>query len=483
MTFGFRTQAKLRDLTRWALVAIATLISSSASAEGWLYLEEVRNSVRVHHPLVAQAFERQKRAEALRFAANGYFDPSIKGQVKATTGSYYELRSLDVELRQQTGIWGVEVYGGYRNGQALDGGLYPTYYSDQTLPGGEFRVGAELPFFRDGPIDSGRARIGSAEALLLAAQLGFERQRLELELAASKSYFRWVAAGHKLAIGEEILAIAEERGGQLNERTALGAASEFERLDNERMILERRERLALALREFEQTSLELGLYVRTGNGERTIPGRPLVPEGWSDAFVRTFVQAELERKLSSCHPQAQQLRAELKSLEIELRLAQNQVFPDITLGGQVSRDIGNANVNPALAGTVLEAQLKLTMPLLLRADRGQRDARSATVREKQAELRFLSDRLKMLVDDLDSRERVARTRREQTAAQGDLARKLATGERDRFESGASNLLFVNLRELAVADAETRHVDAEAQLHEVTFEIRLFEGLSCRSNEG
>lgn len=453
--------------------------------EGALSLEKVQASVLAHHPLIDASVQRVRRAEGAELGARGYFDPTLKAQGKVTTLGYYELRTFDAEVRQRTGLWGLEVFGGYRIGRRTDdrGPLYPTYSPDQTLDGGEFRVGAELPLFRDGPIDSGRARLWTAEAAREAAALGFDRTRLEMQIAASKAYFRWIAAGQKWQVALRTLKLAEERAEQVSARTGLGLSSEFDRLDNERMVYERKERSIAARRDFEAASFDLSLFLRNGDGEPRVPTGaelpPFSPEGPSS--LRGLDTKAIAERLGGCHPQLRQLRAELRATEVELRLAQNQLAPDLKAMAQVSRDIGDGAQNPALAslaGTVLEAGLKLSMPLLLSPERGNLMARSAAVEEKRAELRFAEERLEALVKDIVSRIQATHERRVQTERLADASRGLVSGERERLENGNSNLLFLNLRELAALDADSRLVDAQAIEREALYEIELLEKITC-----
>lgn len=45
------------------------------------------------------------------------------------------------------------------------------------------------------------------------------------------------------------------------------------------------------------------------------------------------------------------------------------------------------------------------------------------------------------------------------------SRSLVKGERTRFQMGATNLLFVNLRERNVVDAEVTYIQAQAKYHQ------------------
>ena len=139
------------------LALLVLLLGASAVRAQPLTPAEVIASTDRHHPRVQAAMMREEVAEAELMAARGGFDPYLSAYGALTTGGYYELRRLDVELRQPTPIWGAEVYAGYRIGRELSDNPYPTYYDDQTLSEGELRAGILVPLWQNGPLDARRA--------------------------------------------------------------------------------------------------------------------------------------------------------------------------------------------------------------------------------------------------------------------------------------------------------------------------------------
>ena len=101
------------------------------------------------------------------------------------------------------------------------------------------------------------------------------------------------------------------------------------------------------------------------------------------------------------------------------------------------------------------------MPLPFRSERGRLGVARAQVAQSEAELRFLEDQLSARVRDAASAVRAAEERVELTAQVVGTAAELAEGERRRFEVGASNLIFVNLREQQAAMARMQLIEAMA----------------------
>jgi len=447
------------------LIALLVPLSAHASGEEAhpLQFDEVLRSVSTHDPRIRQAVERLRRAEGKTTEARGAFDPRLGGDAKLTTGAYYDLRSANVELRQPTTIWGSELYAGYRIGLGLNQS-FPFYADNQTLSAGEVRAGIEIPIWRGGLIDPERAERTRAIRLEEAAGHALSVTELDLELAAAGAYWKWVSAGQNRQVANALLRLAAERDEQLRRRLKAGSIPEFDVLDNERILLERKAFVVSAERAFEQAGFELSLFLRDSRGEAVVPDAERVPQRLE---IRPLEQLAVEQAVSqvlACHPELGRSRAELEAAEVDLTLTRNQVAPDVRAFFQYSRDLGELTgtvLDFTLPGNVFQAGIELSVPLLLRRDRGRRDVARAEVAEKQARLDFIADQLRARTRDAASAVHAAQARAELTEDVVEAAAELAEGERRRFEVGASNLIFVNLREQQAAMARMQYIDALA----------------------
>lgn len=403
---------------------------------------------------------REEVAEAELMAARGGFDPYLSAYGALRTGGYYELRRLDVELRQPTPIWGAEVYAGYRLGRDVGENDYPTYYDDQTLSEGELRAGLVVPLWQNGPLDARRAARARAGFGVERARSTREATELDLRQKAAEAYWKWVAAGRKLRVAEMLLSLATQRLEQTRARAAAGAIPEVDALEAERSVLSRQGSVISARRSLEAAALVLGLFVRDSNGdprapaESRLPDTLPVPESIGDA--ETFFPAVL-----ACHPRLRAARASLRATDVGRELARAQRGPRIDLGLEVSRDFGQGSAS--LPGTVFESKLRFAMPLLLRAARGRLEATEQRYLAEAEELRFLEDGIRTELGDAASQWSAARERYELALRLVDVVRRLAVAEERRFQAGATDLLVVNLREQSLAEAEASLVDAAAEL--------------------
>ena len=435
--------------------------SIAAVAQTPLELDEVLSSARRHHPRVEAALARVDVAEQELMAARGGFDPVLSASAKLRTGGYYDLRRMDVELSQPTPLWGAEVWAGYRYGRSVDGDAYPSYYSDQTLSGGELRAGLRVPLWRNGPLDSRRAGRTLAEDGIDAAASARDYTWLSLRQKATEAYWKWVAAGRALTVGTQLLEMAQTRMGQVERRIESGVLAPIEGLEARRSVLARRQKLVVAQRKLEANALVLGLFHRDRRGDPDPPPVDRLPDAVTAAPGGIGDAAVAFDRVVGCHPTLRALRAKVRQLETRTALARAGRGPRLDASVQVSRDLGPVDIQ-SLDGTVFEAGVSFSLPLLLRSDRGALGAAMAELEANRAELRLAEDELRTALADTASANRQAQTSLELAREQLDVMVQLADAEGRRFEAGSSSLLFVNLREQALADAAVAEVEAAAE---------------------
>jgi outer membrane protein, heavy metal efflux system len=450
---------RLSPWLRCVFLAPVLLAAASVRAEvDALSLDDVLDSVMVHHPLVQAAQAGVDEASAEVRAARGEFDPVLTTQGRVAPAGYYSPRRLEVTIEQPTPFLGASLYTGYR----MTRGKVPSYYGEyRTLDGGELRGGVRLPILQGRSLDARRAGIARANAQARSNESGFARSVLEMQRDAAQAYFAWVAAGRKLLVQHELLSLAEVRDAQIKQKVELGALPELEQLDNRRTILERTRQIVAARRALEKSSIDLSLYLRSEAGEPRVPSDQELPSS-IPLPARSVVgeSSAIEQALKQ-RPELDQAEANIEAAQVEQALARNNVQPRLDVFGEVSRDFGNASPDlyPTLAPTVVEAGVTLSVPLLQRRARGKRDAADAKLAAAEQRSAFARDRVRADVQDALSQLRAAEERVE-VAQQGAAAsRQVADGERERFELGATTVLFVNIREQAAADAQNHLIDA------------------------
>lgn len=420
-----------------------------------LTLDEVlRAAVRSFPGLIAVQ-QRQEAATGEALSAQGAFDTTLKLNTRWSIAGLYENQYYDVAIEQPTGLWGTTFFGGWRRGT----GYYPIYEGKSvTNENGEFRGGVNIPLWRNGPIDRRRAQVAQTELGQFIAGLDYDAAVLDLQRVVAQRYWDWVLAGTRAEVARTLLAIAEQRNRGIIERVAAGDLPAMEVTENQRAILERQERTVSAERTLQQASFLLSLYWRDAEGKPQLPTLDQNPIGFPE--LRHKDENLLQEALDSAHrqrPELRKLEQQKKQAEIERDLQQNQQAPgvDISLVGAQDIGLGNKLANKE----ELYAGITIDLPLQRRVARGRTEAAEAQLRRIDAEYQLTSDRITIEVKDALSAMEAARKRIHLTRQQRDAARILEEGERARFELGDSNLLFVNVRELASGDAALAENDA------------------------
>lgn len=432
-----------------------------------LSLGEVLEAATRAFPGLLAAQTRQSAAEGERLAAEGGFDTSLKTQTRWSLIGLYENRNYDVSLEQPTGLWGTTFFGGWRRGT----GDYPVYEGKSaTASDGEARLGLNIPLWRNGPIDRRRATLAQAELGETIAAHDVDLALIELRRIVSHRYWDWVLAGQRLRIAQSLLEVAESRDAGLRERVAAGDLPEFEVLDNQRAILERRERVVASQRLQEQAAIQLSLYYRGADGEPRMPDAGRLPGDIPPSPAAKPTQFESALALARTgRPELKRLELQRRQSETELELQRNQQAPGVDLTIQGAQDFGTGNSK--LNREELYAGVTLDIPLQRRVATGRAQAAAANLQRIVHETRLAEDRIANEVRDALSALTASRQRLELARQQEMAARKLEEGERTRFDLGDSTLLVVNLREIAHGDAALLKADAATNLHKAQADFR------------
>lgn len=210
--------------------------------------------------------------------------------------------------------------------------------------------------------------------------------------------------------------------------------------------------------------------MRGDDGRTLLPSLSRLPEALPEAAPVDVASARAEEdRALARRPDFQRFDILRDRSRIEAELARNQQKPgvDVTLFG--SRQFGAGD--PARGESVLGASLVLDIPILNRVQTGREQSAEATTAKTEEQKRFARDRIVAdvrgsLVTIEASVQRAAMAQREVQ-----VAMQLAGGELRRFDLGESNLLLVNLREQASAEAAIRQIDAQADLQRATANFR------------
>lgn len=462
----------MRAVRTWCLGAALFALAPGASAnEGTgdapLTLDELLANVDRSFPLIAAAAREQEEASGSLLSAEGGFDPSVRGSFTVEPVSGYPKRYGGVTVEQPTPAWGTRLFAGYRYGT----GKYPIYDRKiETNDGGELRGGVIVPLWRDGPIDRRRASIKQAELGVEVARLGVAQSRIEARRQATLRYWDWVAAGRRLAVLQSWLELARARDAGLAMRAERGDIPDVDRTENRRTILQRETAVAAAERDASTAAAELALFFRAADGTALSPPARRIPGEIAPAPVldAETVRAGEERAVAR-RPEVKRNGLNQERSRIEAELARNQQKPGLDLTLFASKQFGPADT---LRGdTVLGGALSIDLPVMTRVQTGREQTADATVAKLDEQTRFLRDRITADVRSALFAAEAARRRAEIAKAEVAVATELAQAELRKFELGDGNLLLVNIREQATAEAALRQIDALADGHKAIANYR------------
>lgn len=437
-------------------VLVVTVTTVRAAAAPPLQLPEVLSSVKSQYPPMLAALIEKDIADGRLKSAEGAFDFNVFARVFGTPAGYYESSTLDTGFEQFTGIWGATIFGGYR---LTRGDRLPDYDPARTQEGGEPRVGLRVPLLRDGSIDRRRAQLLKAKLDQELADPFIQRQQLDFVRAATVAYYGWLAAGERWRVAEGLLRVAQERADALTSQVATGLLPRIVLTDNRRLVVSRDIAVVQARRRFEAAALALSLFLRDPGDEPVVAGRDRLPGKFPDAKPTAPGQLDADLNVAiEKRPEVTRFRLALEKLEVDRRLARNQMLPQLDLGVTASQDVGDARYKDK-DEFELQGGVEFRVPLQRRDAKGRLAEVEGQISQVSNDQRFARDRIRTEVRDAHSALAAAYEQTRQAALNVELARELQAGEEERFRRGATDLLALQIREQATFDAEVLAVDA------------------------
>jgi cobalt-zinc-cadmium efflux system outer membrane protein len=438
---------------------LSNRISSSKSViqPEMLTLEALLASVNKNFPPLRAALLEKPLAEADLLNQEGRFDLTLKSRLDTQNFGFYQNERFEIAVEQPTQVWGSTLYSGY----GLSRGSYPDYDGKSlTNNAGQYRAGVRVPLLRDRAIDGRRADLGKARIGLRLADLSIDQQRLTILQTATRRYWDWVAAGRRLLIANTLLDVAIGRDTILQEAVRIGALPQFEQLDNQRIVLQRRNNVVEARRSLENAAIEMSLFLRDDNGQpilaepdKLIPGFP-DPAEVTDSQMMEDMSAALSRR-----PEVLRYVFQRNQVQLDKQLAENQRLPNIDLFAEYYREAGDGLVKRG--PNDLRVGLIFDLPLQRRQATSRLQNAEARLGQLDQREKFQRDQVTADVRDAASAVKAAYERSTVVSQELAVTRQVEDAERLRFELGDSTLFVLNQREQATAEAAIKEANALA----------------------
>lgn len=315
-----------------------------------------------------------------------------------------------------------------------------------------------IPFSGKKKLD---AEIGR-QSIVLADGEYLLRER-ELVRDVKLAFYGTLAAEKRVAASEELLALAESLGNAAGKRVAAGAAGRQETVRAE--IETERVRVAISAARRDLDEARKTLATLTGNPD-AMPG-PL--QGSLRESVLPPETAKLREQWLAQHPALRTAQAGRDRAQLELRRAEREPLPDVTLGLAAGRD-GSSDE------TIMEFRASLPLPLLDRSQGRKRETRALAEAAKY-DVTASAQRLLQEFGIAEARLRAARDQTEvyrtRILPKAEEALKLVRGG---FEAGKFGFLDLVDTQRTAAETRLEYLDKLLELNLAAAELEALAGL-------
>jgi hypothetical protein len=437
-------------------------MATSVAAQQIVTLESYLQLVERQHPSLRSATFEPELAEAEIRSALGRFDPlvSMSYEYKDKSGAdklnLFE-GSLELPLDM---MFGPKLKASYTRG--LGTNVNPEQLT--TLPG-EGSVGISLPVLQGIFTDARRNTLRKAMLRPDLARAQYQLERNTLLRSAALRYWDWSEALSALDVADSLLRLAQTRATFIKRRVLAGESAGIDTVEIQQEVQRRIGERLRALRIVEQFAIDVSVFVWNPDGSQPNMAllRPFPLPLDEGAAVRLEDQVAQARAL---RPELQRIGVLQETSRLDSALASEFLRPYVELeAGLMSYDVS------AISKLDYKVGVRVHQPLLFRQASAQ--VQTAGIGVQRADLsRSLLERM-VDADVANAIVSVDRTRERLQAAEQeqDLARRMVDAEQQRFLSGDSSLLAVNLRERFYAEALLRVISARADLARAFITLR------------
>lgn len=304
--------------------------------------------------------------------------------------------------------------------------------------------------------DIGRRSVAVADGEYLL------RER-ELAREVKSAFHRALAAEKRVAVSEELLSLAQSLGDATGKRVAAGAAARQESVRAD--IESERARVALSAARLDLAESRRSLAALIGDPSgATGPLQGALREG-----AALPDGEKLRARMLEQHPALSASAANRERAQLELRRADRERFPDLTLGIAAGRNGGTDE-------GVMEFRASLPLPLLDRSQGRRREA-SALAGIAKLDLTTAAQRLLKEFGVAEARFRAAREQadsyRSRILPKTEEALKLVRGG---FEAGKFGFLDLVDTQRTAAESRLEYLDKVLELNLAIAELEALAGI-------
>ena len=429
-------------------------ISLNLESSSILTLQSVLTRVEEGHPLLKGSQTEKMVANGKILEALGEFEPTIVNDwelerlAKQNSTESVGFNDTFVEMTHKSGVRG---FAGFRAGigdvRVADLGIGR---SNQPL------LGIAIPLLRGLNTNPAHAELKKSNLAEKQANLEIQQTRQDLYFGAATQYWNWVAAWKFMEIQKKAVAVAEERLSQLEKQGLAGAIATFDVDEGSQEVQRRRDGLIKAERKVDEEKLRLALFLWEDEGlqfTKTYKA-PLFPP--SQKIYSLHVLEKGKQHAANARPELKMVSLEAELNQIDLKLAENNLLPDLSLEAEPTRKPGEF-----VLGLGYRFGVRLSFPFYQRKARGELLQETGKAQRLRLLQRYQLRKVGLDVENAHSAITRAEKRIKVSKKSLLLAKKLEKGERTRFKLGSTSLLVVNMRERNVLRAAKEWITAMA----------------------
>jgi outer membrane protein TolC len=429
---------------------------------GVLMPEVYKHWVEQTHPELEQARLKQASAAAKRLSAQGAFDPKLvnaseekRYNSNSGVGKVKDALQTDTEVVLQT-----------RSGATIGGGVRTARgdYSSSVSPvgqGGEWYTELTLPLLKNRGINP--SQFLEQQALLGETQASVQAQlvRLELLSEALLQYYDWALAWERYQAYHTLTQLAENRLTMVQKRATAGDTALIDITESQQEWKRRQRSLMKEQESFQKSVISTSLFVWNTKREARqstltgiLPILGSVPEVAPTATETLLETGKLA--ILQAHPALKTLALGQTMSQLELKLAKNQLLPQIDLLLSPSYQAGTDGI-----GFAYKAGFKMSIPLRNRTAKGklqvvELDLAQLDLKTKQTIQKLFAELEKAVTAVHQAYARVSLAEQEYH-----LAETLQQAELKRYNAGDSSLFVLNRRERDTTEARVQVLQALA----------------------
>jgi outer membrane protein TolC len=439
-----------------AILVLMVVCIEAKGAELAPGVDQLVSTLSTKHPEALAAQSRTQQAEGRRSVADAAFDLRVAQTTDIRSSGYYDGRVADQRMVQPLKPLNAEVFGAYR----ISDGSFPVYEQEyQTLDDGEVSLGVKISLLQNRDTDPRRLEL---ENSAWHYQEAASRQLLDVNKLVYRgvsAWLNWYQSTLKRAVVAELLALTENRLEAIQQRVDSGDLASITLTEFRTTLLQRTVLLQEADRVEAQARDRLAYFMVGSDAEGYAVSDLLeVPPdiGWPYRIALGEGAIDWSDQIND-HPGLLALEAKAQQLEVNQRLARNELLPELDLEMKIAQDFGSGP--DSLDGTDSIIALSFEVPIGVRAAKARAAIAAAATREVDYQYQVVSAQiqrdLEVSLTALRFNQQILATSQNQES----LALKLLAQEQIRFNEGESDQFILISREKSALEAQIKTIDA------------------------